>query len=84
MINQEDHTLGNLVRNELLNDGRVRFSGYRKPHPLFDLLELKVRSNGEFEPYQLVDNACSNLVDHIQKIQGEFDKACDQYDREHR
>ena len=41
-IHQEDHTLGNIVRNSLLTDRRVRFAGYRKPHPLFDLVELKV------------------------------------------
>ena len=41
-IQKEDHTLGNIVRQQLLRDRRVRFAGYRKPHPLFDLVEIKV------------------------------------------
>ena len=41
-IHQEDHTLGNIVRQALLRDRRVRFAGYRKPHPLFDLVEIKI------------------------------------------
>ena len=84
MINQEDHTLGNIVRNELLNDGRVRFAGYRKPHPLFDLLEMKVQSNGDFEPYQLVDFACTTLVNHVGKIEQEFERACNEYEQQNR
>ena len=41
-IHEEDHTLGNIIRQQLLRDKRVRFAGYRRPHPLFDLLEVKV------------------------------------------
>ena len=41
-IYEEDHTLGNIIRQQLLKDKRVKFAGYRKPHPLFDLLEMKV------------------------------------------
>ena len=41
-VKQEDHTLGNIVRQSVLKDKRMRFAGYRKPHPLFDLVEIKV------------------------------------------
>ena len=41
-VNGEDHTLGNIIRQQLLKDRRVKFAGYRKPHPLFDLLEFKI------------------------------------------
>ena len=53
-MHEEDHTLGNIVRQQLLRDKRVRFAGYRRPHPLFDLVEFKVQSNGEVEPWQLL------------------------------
>ena len=34
-IKNHDHTLGNLIKNELLLDKKnVLFSGYKKPHPL--------------------------------------------------
>jgi DNA-directed RNA polymerase II subunit RPB11 len=38
----EDHTMGNLLKMQLLRDERVRFSGYRKPHPLENKIEIKV------------------------------------------
>ena len=56
-------------------DRRVRFAGYRKPHPLFDLVELKVQSNGEIEPYELVRESCVNLVHHIDAIENSFENA---------
>ena len=34
IIAKEDHTIGNLLRMQLLRDPSVRFAGYRMPHPL--------------------------------------------------
>jgi hypothetical protein len=31
-FNKEDHTLGNLLRMQLLKDSTVKFSGYKMPH----------------------------------------------------
>ena len=78
-VTEEDHTLGNLIRQELLTDRRVRFAGYRKPHPLFDLVEIKIQSNGEDEPCTLVNQACHNLIHHIDAIETSFDKALENY-----
>lgn len=33
-VNKEDHTLGNMIRNQLLKDPHVLFVGYKNPHPL--------------------------------------------------
>ena len=41
-VRDEDHTLGNSVRHELLLDTRVRFAGYKKPHPLEEYIVIKV------------------------------------------
>lgn len=41
-INLEDHTLGNVLRMQLLNDDRVRFAGYKAPHPLEHKILIKV------------------------------------------
>ena len=40
-VQDEDHTLGNCVRLQLLRDRSVKFAGYRKPHPLEKRIELK-------------------------------------------
>lgn len=40
----EDHTLGNLLRMQLLKDPNIIFAGYKVPHPLENRVELKVQS----------------------------------------
>ena len=77
-IHEEDHTLGNIVRQQLLRDQRTRFAGYRKPHPLFDLVELKVQANNE-EPFKLVEDACYNLTNHVDAIETSFQQALVEY-----
>ena len=74
-IQKEDHTLGNILRQQLLRDPRTRFAGYRKPHPLFDLVELKVQTDGTCQPNQLVNDNCNTLVQHVDKISNAFDTA---------
>merc|ERR1711892_929014 len=32
-LNKEDHTLGNLIRHQLLKDPNVLFAGYKNPSP---------------------------------------------------
>lgn len=41
-IQDEDHTLGNIVRHHLLKDKAVKFAGYKKAHPLINEIEMKV------------------------------------------
>ena len=82
LIYEEDQTLGNIVRQQLLRDKRVRFAGFRRPHPLFDLVEMKVQSNGEVEPWKLVEDACMNLNHHVDAIDTAFDQALRQYEEQ--
>lgn len=41
-LNKEDHTLGNMIRHQLLKDPNVIFSGYKNPSPF----ENKVKEEG--------------------------------------
>jgi len=43
-INKEDHTMGNLIRMQLLRDKQVKFAGYIHPHPLIHKIELRVQT----------------------------------------
>ncbi|TNV80102.1 hypothetical protein FGO68_gene10616 [Halteria grandinella] len=61
-VRDEDHTLGNVVRHQLLLDKRVRFAGYKKPHPLEEFVEIKVQTTGEVSPIQAVIDASDRLV----------------------
>ena len=45
-IDNESHTLGNLVKERLLQEHtgtHITFAGYRKHHPLVNQIELKVQ-----------------------------------------
>lgn len=46
-IELEDHTIGDLTRIYLLKNKDVKFAGYRVPHPLDDILEIKVQTSVE-------------------------------------
>lgn len=46
-IELEDHTVGDLLRIYLLKNKDVKFAGYRVPHPLDDILEIKVQTTVE-------------------------------------
>lgn len=43
-IPMEDHTVGDLLRIYLLKNKDVKFAGYRQPHPLEDVIEVKVQT----------------------------------------
>ncbi len=42
-VEKEDHTLGNVLRYELLRNPSVLFAGYKMPHPLEHRIVVKVR-----------------------------------------
>ena len=44
ILHKEDHTLGNLIRIQLLRDTSVRFAGYRMPHPLIFDTHIRVET----------------------------------------
>jgi len=68
----EDHTLGNLIKMQLLRDERVRFSGYRKPHPLENKVEIKISTNGECTPGEALRETIKNLVMDIDQCSKRF------------
>merc|ERR1712093_771346 len=61
LIQGQDHTLGNVLRHQLLQDGKVRFAGYKKPHPLEEKIEIKVQTNGETAPPDAILDSCNKL-----------------------
>ena len=67
-MRDEDHTLGNAIRHQLLLDKRVRFAGYKKPHPLEEYVEVKVQTTGEVSPPQAVVDACNTLISNLQRL----------------
>ena len=53
--------MGNCLRYQLLQDSRVRFAGYKKPHPLEEKIEVRVQTNGEVAPPDAILQSCQAL-----------------------
>merc|ERR1719240_725528 len=61
-INKEDHTIGNLLRMQLLRDQQVRFAGYQMPHPLEHRTLVKIQTvNATPTPINALSNAINDL-----------------------
>lgn len=55
-----------------MRDEKVRFAGYRKPHPLENHIELRISTNGEITPLDALRNALQNLVNDIDLTNKKF------------
>ena len=63
-IKGEDHTLGNLLQYQLMADSSVRFAGYKKSHPLEDILILKIQVS-ELTEIDALNNSVNILIKNI-------------------
>jgi DNA-directed RNA polymerase subunit L len=66
-INNEDHTIGNLLSNGLQNKKHVQFAGYHMSHPLETrvLITYKLKS-GKFK--EILKDVIENFIDIFDKI----------------
>lgn len=49
-LNKEDHTLGNIIRDQLLRDPKVIFAGCRWTHPLENRMMIRVQTTPDWNP----------------------------------
>ncbi|KAJ6259936.1 DNA-directed RNA polymerase II subunit RPB11 [Drechslerella dactyloides] len=69
---KEDHTLGNLLRAQLLKDPKVIFAGYKVPHPLFPNFELRVQTTDETNPRAALIKASQDLIKDLTIFRNNF------------
>jgi len=69
----EDHTLGVLLRTELLNDPDVVFAGYKMPHPMKKSIELCVHTEAN-ECNVAVQKAIDGLLLKLDDFEYAFEK----------
>ncbi|QQP48916.1 DNA-directed RNA polymerase II subunit RPB11 [Caligus rogercresseyi] len=83
-INKEDHTLGNLVRHQLLKDPNVLFAGYKNPHPLEHKIILRIQTTSDYTPLDALMNAITDLISELSLFEESFKDAVrekgDRYD----
>ena len=73
VIEREDHTLGNMVRYQLLEDDNVLFGGYRVPHPLEPAIQVKVQTRQEGpSPAQAMHSALDSLLSELNTFEERF------------
>ncbi|RKO90429.1 DNA-directed RNA polymerase, partial [Blyttiomyces helicus] len=61
-ILKEDHTLGNILRMQLLKNPKVLFAGYKMPHPLEHYFVLKVQTTPDTTPLEVLQQELAGLI----------------------
>ena len=75
-INKEDHTVGNLLRMQLLRDGDTRFAGYQLPHPLEHACHVKVETTPGRAPVEVMGAAVTDLRQEVELLDRGFRDEC--------
>lgn len=82
-FNKEDHTVGNLLRMQLLRDPNVRFAGYYHPHPLVHYIEMKIQTNNStVAPVEVLSSAIEDLANETDHLITQFQDAMETWKRE--
>ncbi|CAD5227552.1 unnamed protein product [Bursaphelenchus okinawaensis] len=71
-FNKEDHTLGNLLKHQLLKDPQVLFAGYRNPHPLEHKFILRVQTTADTTPQAALKQAIEDLLAELHFLEEGF------------
>ncbi|KAI5170634.1 DNA-directed RNA polymerase II subunit RPB11 [Nematocida sp. LUAm3] len=69
-IRDETHTLGNLLASTLQEDEQVAFSAYKIPHPLQNILKVKValKEGVDESPVVIVRSALERLINECDSL----------------
>lgn len=62
---KEDHTLGNLLRMQLLENPKVLFAGYKMPHPLEHQFVLKIQTTADTTPLQVLQSEMNQIITQL-------------------
>lgn len=68
-VSKEDHTLGNMIRMQLLRDPKVLFAGYKVAHPLEHKFTLRIQTQADYTPIDALINAINDLQSEISYLQ---------------
>ncbi|XP_063062089.1 DNA-directed RNA polymerase II subunit RPB11-a-like [Engraulis encrasicolus] len=68
-LNKEDHTLGNIMRSQLLKDPQVLFADYKVPDPPEDKIEIRVQTTPDYSPQEAFTTAITDLISMLLLMQ---------------
>ena len=72
----QDHTLGVLLRTQLLKDPQVVFAAYKVPHPMTRTVEVRVQTVDSIAE-DAVERALETLNEKVDAFEEAFNKAVD-------
>jgi DNA-directed RNA polymerase I and III subunit RPAC2 len=78
----EDHTLGNILRYVLMKDTNTLFCGYSIPHPCEDLMNVRLQTRNE-NTNQVMGKAMDRVNEIGDILSNKFKKALEVYDSKH-
>ena len=71
-LNKEDHTLGNMIRHQLLKDPNVLFAGYKNPSPFVNQIIIRVQTTSDYTPNDAFINAITDLLSELSLFEERF------------
>jgi len=71
-IVKQDHTLGNMLRAQLLSMPQILFAGYKVPHPLHPYFLIKIQTDGTMTPQAVLEQACTKLIGTMSSLETKF------------
>ena len=67
-ISHEDHTIGNLLFQKLLQIKEITYCGYTKPHPLDNYIILKILTNRKVTTKKILDSCLKDIYVELSLI----------------
>ncbi len=74
----EDHSLPNMLRDALMEDGDVEFAAYYINHPQLGSPKLQIRTNGKKKPQKALAEAVKKIRKRITEFQSALEKVKDE------
>ncbi|RLI05197.1 DNA-directed RNA polymerase subunit L [Candidatus Bathyarchaeota archaeon] len=78
-VQDEGHTLLNLLQKNLLKNKDVEIAGYTILHPLVGSAVFYVKTNGEEKPVQAILKASKEIKEEVEEFKKAFEKAFKEY-----
>jgi len=72
VFQKEDHTVGNMLRMQLLKYKEVLFAGYKVPHPLEHCIILKIQTTPDTTPEAMLMEAFNDLINEFGVLKNKF------------
>jgi len=83
VLYKEDHTIGNIVRMQLLRDNRVRYAGYKMPHPTIHDCHIKIQTmEASSSSLKVFDEALEDLGEEVSRLKNQFSSAYQTYSQQ--